>query len=77
MGWVVARMAVSSLPTFALFSSSSLGTCTVDLSGSQALNQSVDQATFSGHFRVEFEDCPVRLCPDTYGLIFHNLLLLS
>lgn len=75
MGWVVARMAVS--PSFAPFSSSSLGTCTVDLSGSQALNQSGDQAIVSGHFRVGCEDCPVGLCPDTYGLIFRNLLLLS
>ena len=49
MGWLVAGTALC--PSFAPSSSSSLGTCTVDLSGSQALNQSGDQATFSGHFR--------------------------
>ena len=75
MEWLVAGMALC--PSFAPFSSSSLGTYTVDLSSSQALNQSGDQATFSGHFRVGFGECPVKFCPDTYGLIFCNLLLLS
>lgn len=66
MGWLVARTAFN--PGFPPFPLSFLGTCTVDLSGSQTLTHSGDQATFSDHFRMGFGNCPVRFCLETHGL---------
>lgn len=73
MGWLVARMAFNpGFPPFPLFF---LGTCTVDLSGSQTLMHSGDQATLSDHFRWALGIAQSGFVLRPMGFTFLNLLL--